>query len=157
MIDKVTWPCPARGLLFSCLNVSFFSSSVGPHLRLKNLDFGFHFHLSAFQWIVVSSERSPADSFGIRWMWSIKIQSVDIRGVTSSVPPRSLKLLSAAVAIQVIVVIFRRKLHRITSRKERNFDVTKIAFYFGVLIGNSAMFCWRSANLIGSLIVFYSL
>ena len=78
----------------------------------KDLKFGFNFHLCAFQRIVVTSERVPFDSIGIRGMWTIKIQAIKVGRMTSIVPPGTFVRLGAvAGSIVVIVVIFGRKLH----------------------------------------------
>ena len=84
----------------------------------RELEFGFDFHLCAFQWIVVTSKRTPVDAISIRRMWTIKIQAVKIGVMASIVPPGSFVRLCAAFATIaiVIVVIFRRKLHA-TKRK----------------------------------------
>jgi len=78
----------------------------------SELDFGFNFHLCAFQRIVVTSERVPFDAIGIRRMWTIKVNAVQIGGMASIVPPGSFeRLWAVAATILVIVVIYRRKLH----------------------------------------------
>ena len=77
----------------------------------RDLEFGFNFHLCAFQRIVETFERLPLDAIGKRRMWTIKIQAIKIGRMTSIVPPGSFVQLWAAVGPMVIVVIFRRKLH----------------------------------------------
>ena len=79
----------------------------------RELEFGSNFHVCAFQRIVVTSEPSTVDAIGMRRMWSIMVNAVNIGRMASIVPPGSFKpLWVAAVATTlVIVVIFRRKLH----------------------------------------------
>ena len=81
----------------------------------RELEFRFNFHLCALQRIVVTSELVPFDAIGIRGMWTIKIQAIKIRFMTSIVPPGSFERLWAAATTVVIAVIFRRKVH-ITKR-----------------------------------------
>ena len=82
----------------------------------RDLEFGFNFHLCAFQRIVVTSERVPFDAIGIRRMWTIKICAIKIRRMASIVPPGSFVPPWAGAGTKVIVVIFRRKLH--TTRRK---------------------------------------
>ena len=77
----------------------------------RDLELGFNFHFCALQRIVVTSELVPFDAIGKRRMYTIKIQAIKIRRMTSIVPPASFVPLWAAAATMVIVVIFRRKLH----------------------------------------------
>ena len=64
----------------------------------------------------MAPEIAPVDSIGVRRMWTIEVQSVQIGVVTSIVPPGSFVRLGAAGTVLVIVAIFRGKLHT-TDRK----------------------------------------
>lgn len=63
----------------------------------------------------MTSKPAPVDSISVRRMGSVKIQSVEISGMTRPVPPGSLVHLGTVVTPQVIVVIIRGELHVTTT------------------------------------------
>ena len=48
----------------------------------------------------------PVDSIGIRWVLPMMIQSIQVRGMTAYVPPRSFVSHSTVTTIYVIILIF---------------------------------------------------
>ena len=64
------------------------------------------FHLSLLDRIVVSFPVIPVDSICIGWVRPMMIQSIQVRGVTTPVPPSSFEVRSTVNTWAVIVLIF---------------------------------------------------
>ena len=77
----------------------------------------FDFHLSSFSGVVFTLPVIPIHTVSIRGVLTVMIETVQVGGVTASVPPGSLECLGAVTTIYVIISIFSGKRHATMVRK----------------------------------------